>query len=280
VISSGSKSPTIDFVSRGARNPTIVFIPGSYSTASAWRGVWAHLSADWRLAAISLPGCGETTETRRPGDAGITHQLAALQVALARLGNCPVHLVGHSFGGTVALAAALAGTVDVASLMLFEANPFDLISDNGPLYAEARALAAAFKVALDASETDAAARIVDWWGGPGCFAAMPARVQDFCRSAAPANGLDWETDFDFQPDRTAIASLSCPVLLVRGADAIPAMVAMTDALGGLLPSARRAVVAGAGHFLTTTHPSECAKLIFEHVEKTEVVQAQRTGTML
>jgi len=269
VISSGTKTPAIDFVSLGACDPTMVFIPGSYSTAAAWRGVWAHLPADWRLAAISLPGCGETTETRRPGDADITHQFATLQAALVRLGNRPGHLVGHSFGGTVALAGALAGIVDVVSLMLFEANPFDLIADNGPLYAEARELAAAFKEALDAGEPDAAARIVDWWGGPGCFAAMPARVQDFCRAAASANALDWGTDFGFQPDRAAIAALSCPVLLVRGGDAIPAMVAMADALGALLPVTRRAVVAGAGHFLTTTHPDDCAALIVEHVGRAE-----------
>ena len=39
-----------------------------------------------------------------------------------------MHLVGHSFGGTVALAAALANSIDVASLSLFEANPLALLN--------------------------------------------------------------------------------------------------------------------------------------------------------
>lgn len=263
---SDQQATDIEFVTRGKGEPSVLFLPGSYSTAAAWRGVWGQIPDDWQLAAVSLPGCGETAETRRPGNADMAHEVRVVAEAVRRLGGGPVHLVGHSFGGTVALAAALSGEVHVASLSLFEANPFDLIVGNGPLYAEARELAAAFKEALDAGEPDAAARIVDWWGGPGCFAAMPGRVQDFCLNAAPANALDWETDFGFRPDRAAIAALSCPVLLVRGADAIPAMAEMTDALGALLPASRRAVVAGAGHFLTTTHPRDCARLIVEHLE--------------
>ena len=48
--------------------------------------------------------------------------------ALARHVGAPVHLVGHSFGGMVAFAAALSGRVEVVSLALFEANPIALIT--------------------------------------------------------------------------------------------------------------------------------------------------------
>jgi pimeloyl-ACP methyl ester carboxylesterase len=245
-------SPAIDFVSRGNVGPALLFVPGSYSTAAAWRGVWAHLPADWRLVATSLLGCGETAETRRPADADMAHELAVVQAAVARMGGGPVHLVGHSFGGTVALAAALDKTVEVASLALFEANPFDLIAGNRSVYGAARDLAAEFAKALQAGDSDAAGRIIDYWGGAGCFAAMPPRVQEFCRRTAPANALDWETCLGFRPDPQAIAALDCPILLVRGEAAIPAMVAITQALGAVLPAARREEVAGAGHFLIST----------------------------
>lgn len=261
----GPGTRRIEFVGRGEAGPPVLFLPGSYSTAAAWRGVWAHLPGSWRLAATSLLGCGDTAETRTRGCTDMAHERAVVSEAARRMGGRPVHLVGHSFGGTVALAAALDGDVEIASLALLEANPFALIDGNAPLCDEARTLAAAFATALAAGEADAAARIIDYWGGDGCFAAMPARLQDFCRLTAPANALDWETCLDFRPDPRAVAALDCPVLLVRGAVTIPAVVAIDDALGALLPGARRAVVAGAGHFLISTHPAECAALLIGHL---------------
>jgi pimeloyl-ACP methyl ester carboxylesterase len=256
---------TIEFVSRGETGRPVLFLPGSYSTAAAWRGVWGHLPGNWRLAATSLLGCGETAETRTRVDTDMAHELAVVVEAVRRLGGGPVHLVGHSFGGTVALAATLEGKVEVASLALFEANPFDLIAGDAALYGGARALAAGFTAAVGGGEADAPARIINWFGGACIFAAMPPRVQDFCRQVAPANALDWETCFSFQPDRDALAVLGIPVLLVRGEDAVPAMVAVTEALRALLPGLHHAIVGGAGHFLTSTHPEECAALLVDHL---------------
>ena len=90
---------------------------------------------------------------------------------------------------------------------------------------------------------------------------MPDAVRSHCRQTAPANVLDWRTDFGFEPSAESIAALDIPVLLVRGALANPAMIAMTDRLRELLPSARHAIVEGAGHFLISTHPRECAALL-------------------
>ena len=277
-------TPRIAFATRGDADPPVLFLPGSYSTEAAWRGVWAHLPEGWRLAATSLCGCGETTETRSPGDADMAHELAVVTEAVRRLGGGPVHLVGHSFGGTVALASALFDRIPVASLALFEANPLDLIAKNSLLYGEAQALSTAFAKAIDRDEPDAAARIIDWWGGTGAFAAMPAAVQAFCRGVARANSLDWETDFGFRPERDAISALRIPVLLVRGERAIPAMIAMTDALDALLPRAHSTIVAGAGHFLISTHPENCATLLADHLERavgapTRVEQGSHDGTI-
>jgi pimeloyl-ACP methyl ester carboxylesterase len=43
------------------------------------------------------------------------------------------------------------------------------------------------------------------------------------------------------------------------------MVAMTEALRVNLPGAHHAVVGGAGHFLTSTHPAACAALLIDHL---------------
>lgn len=240
----------------------ILFVPGSYSTSVAWRALQSCLPAGYRFIGTSLCGYGETRETRSFGDLGIEHEAAVVETVAGRIG-VPVHLVGHSFGGTVALAAALRGHIDVLSLTTFEANPLNLMRERGDLdlYASVRQMSDAFEHAQAYGERDAAGRIIDFWGGDGSFSGLPDAVQDYCRQTVQANVLDWHTAFGFELTRAHLARLDIPVLLVRGALANPAMVLITEALNDGLPNARMDVVAGASHFLISTHARECANLL-------------------
>jgi pimeloyl-ACP methyl ester carboxylesterase len=242
--------------------PAVLFLPGAYSTAAAWRPIQRSLGPGRRLVTTSLCGYGGTADTRTRQDFGIHHQLRVVE-ALARHIGQPVHLVGHSFGGTVALAAALSGKVAVASLALFEANPLGVIRqrDGGVLYQDALRTSQLFEAAHAAGERDAPGRIIDYWGGAGAFAAMPEAVQAYCRETAVVNVLDWHTLFDFSAAPDALAALDIPVLLVRGALANQAMVQMTETLRQHLPRVNHVVVDGAGHFLVSTHAAQCADLL-------------------
>lgn len=251
----------IELVDHGS-GPIVLFVPGSFATSAAWRGVQRCLSDRWRCVGTSLCGYGRTDETRSPGDLGMEHQLRVIRAIADRIGG-PVHLVGHSFGGAVALAAALAGSVDVRSVATFEANPLAVIEESGfpAVYQATRAMSRAFEAAWRDGEPDAAGRIIDFWGGAGAFAAMPEAVREFCRATAGANVLDWNTAFGFRARLADYATLRVPVLLVRGGNANDAMVAITDALQRSLPDVAAAVVDGAGHFLISTHAQPCARLL-------------------
>ncbi|MEO7639791.1 MAG: alpha/beta hydrolase [Ramlibacter sp.] len=252
---------TIDCQDTG-EGPAVLFLPGSYSTAAAWRPVQRLLGPGLRLVTSSLCGYGGTADTRTQHDFGIAHEVNVVE-ALARHIGQPVHLVGHSFGGAVALAAALAGNIAMASLSLFEANPLPVIEHHagGVLYRETLAMSRAFEAAVAAGEPDAPARIIDFWGGAGAFAALPEAVQAYCRQCAPVNVRDWHTAFAMAVRPQDVAALRVPVLLVRGALANPAMVQITETLRAALPGAQHASVEGAGHFLVSTHAAACAALI-------------------
>lgn len=255
----------VDYVETG-EGPPILFIPGSFSTPTAWRAVQKCLPQRYRFVATSLPGYGATADTRRPGDSGIDHHVRAIETVAARIGE-PFHLVAHSFGGTVALAAALSGRIPVLSIATFEANPLDLLrASYADRHNDARRVSRDFAGAHRRGEADAAGRIIDYWGGTGSFAAMPEPVRDYCRATAGANVLDWDTAFGFGAADADLHRLSCPVLLVRGARANPAMAAITGELAGRIEGSRLAVVADAGHFLITTHPSDCAALLAVHLD--------------
>jgi pimeloyl-ACP methyl ester carboxylesterase len=238
-------------------------VPGSYSTAAAWRPMQRAMPAHWRMAGTSILGYGGSAETRIRADCGMEHEVELVCRAAERAGG-PLHLVGHSFGGTVALAAALSQRFDVATISLFEANPLGLLREAGraDLFASTQRMSQDFEAAFDAGEADAPARIIDFWGAPGDFAAMPDAVKAYCRQTAATNVLDWRTACAWAPPLAQLSRLrDVPVLLVRGARANPVMVAITDTLRSGLPQAQAEVVQDAGHFLITTHAARCAQLL-------------------
>src|SRR5450631_4360397 len=87
----------VDYDEAGT-GPTVVLVPGSCSTGAAWRPIMAHWENGFRCVTTSLLGYGGTIERRTALDADIAHESEALE-AVIRRAACPVHLVGHSFGG-------------------------------------------------------------------------------------------------------------------------------------------------------------------------------------
>jgi pimeloyl-ACP methyl ester carboxylesterase len=266
---SGSTQPRIDYVETG-EGPTVVFVPGSFGTPAAWRGIQKRLPEGYRFISTSLCGYGGTEETRTLDVATFDEQLRVIKT-IAERGGGPLHLVGHSFGGTICLAAALAGDLDIASVATFEANPLALMQARDPaLYEAARSMSQAFEAAYNAGEADASGRIIDFWGGAGSFAAFPDVVKDYCRATTFANVLDWRSAFTFNATTADYAALEIQTLLVRGAEACPEMVMITEALGASLPRVTPAIVEGASHFLITTHAEACATLLGDFLETVAV----------
>lgn len=251
----------IDFVECG-EGPPILFVPGSFGAPAAWRGIQKRLPQTYRMVATSICGYGNTTETRSLEDLGMDHQLHIVRAVAGKIGE-PFHLVGHSFGGAIALASALPATLDILSIATFEANPLAMIAHGGndALFDEARQMSQAFEIAHFDGERDAAARIIDYWGGAGSFATMPDVVQDYCRDRSFSNVLDWRTAYTAKATAADYARLPMPVLLVRGSLANDAMLSITNGLSTSLPNARTAVVDGASHFLISTHAEDCARLL-------------------
>lgn len=85
------------------------------------RPVAERLARHRRVALIDLRGCGRSDPTA-DGTYGVEAAAEDLRAALARLGP-KAHLLGFSFGGRVALAAARAAPGALASLVLASSTP-------------------------------------------------------------------------------------------------------------------------------------------------------------
>lgn len=102
----------------GAEGPPIVLLHGFGADRQSWLANIQPLATVGRVFTLDLPGHGETGLSGGGGFAEVA-QVVADAVADARLG--PVHIVGHSLGGAVAMAIAAAQPDLVRSLSLLAA---------------------------------------------------------------------------------------------------------------------------------------------------------------
>jgi pimeloyl-ACP methyl ester carboxylesterase len=263
----------IDYDESGA-GPTMVLVPGSCSTGAAWRPVIAALENRFRCVTTSLPGYGGTAERRTPGDPSLSHEAEALESVIRKAGG-RVHLVGHSFGGLVALAVALRGQAKLASLTVIEA-PAVMLLAGGREIRHIRAfgeMTAGYFAASRDGNADAIEAMIDFFGGAGTFASWPPRVRAYAVATTPVNILDWETAFDYSLPAEALAQVEVPTLVVRGGESHPAMQRVNEILSERMTQATLATIEGASHFMIATHAVEVARLVARHVHRAEATPA-------
>jgi len=259
----------IDYDEQGS-GPTILFVPGSWSTRSAWRGVITPLEDRFRIVTTSLLGYGGTEERRTADDFSINLEVEVVE-AVIRRANSAVHLVGHSYGGVVCLALALRRATPLAILTVIEATTVNLLRQCGEpaLYEQVRAISEAYPCAYANGDREAARRVIDFYGGHGSFDAFPARMREYIIATTPANILDWASGMSFDEPFAAYAGIAVPTLVIRGEHGHPTVWLALEILSRALSEASLVTVAGAGHFMIATHASEVARLIGEHVSKVE-----------
>ena len=117
----------------------VVLVPSGALSGDQWQEVSGRLKDSYRLLAIDLYGMGGTDPWSGTSDPQLDDE-AALVMALISTCDKPVHLVGHSHGGDVALRVAITSQGRLRSLTLIEPWLLLLLQQSGEdnLYAEAK----------------------------------------------------------------------------------------------------------------------------------------------
>ncbi|MDT9688313.1 alpha/beta hydrolase [Streptomyces sp. P9(2023)] len=248
----------LDAAPEGETRGTVLLLPGYTGSKEDFLALLGPLGEQgYRAVAVDGRGQHETPGPR--GRRAYSRRALALDVVAqaAVLGDGPVHLLGHSFGGLVARAAAELAPPAFRSLTLLSSGPGRVAR---PQRVRVLALRGALAV-LPKERVWLATRWLDSRGEePG--AADPPEIVRFLRrrwmrtriaQLAGAGRLLLR-----DPDGTArLAALPLPVHIAYGAEEmvwpVHGLAAAAASLG-----AHHTVVAGAGHSPNVSHPEELA----------------------
>ncbi|ABD53972.1 alpha/beta hydrolase [Jannaschia sp. CCS1] len=223
---------------------------------AAWAGVARHLRDQLSMVAPDLLSHGEGPHH----DPARDFHDQATEAATMHLPEGRSHLIGHSFGATIALRLALDHPTRVKTLTLIE--PVLFCAATGPGRAAHDAHIAGVPRALAAGDTAQAARIfLGLWGAEPYDTMSPALqryvtdriwIPDAC---APA------LDHDRAQILPRLMQLPAPTLLVQGAASPPVIAEIMARLSHLIPVARGETIPGAAHMSPVTHARQTASAI-------------------
>lgn len=248
----------------------LVLLHGFAGSAQSWEIQIPAFAPRYRVTALDLPGHGRTAKPADPARYAMPAVSADLAALLVADSPEPVHLLGYSMGGRLALHFALHYPDRVRSLILESASP-------GLVEASERE---ARKRADDALASQIADRGIAWfadyWSSLPLFASQ-ARLPEEIRQrlhlqrlendpAGLAGSLRGMGTGVQPPLWEKLGTLRCPTLLVVGArDA--KFCAINARMAAALPAVRLAVIPACGHAPHVEEPAAFHACVADFLER-------------
>lgn len=237
------------------------------SSGAQWQRVAALLQDRHRVIAPDLIGSGRTEAWPRAGE--LSHDLQADLVAavIEAEAVAPVDVVGHSYGGGVAMRLLLRRPDLVRSLLLIEPMLAVLLREAGdPLFEEYRSLAQGFIDQARAGRGEAAwALFLDYRNGPGTWAGMSdkSRARFLAQTVQTADGF--ASNLGNPTTLAECRGIAAPTTIACGTETTVPDRRVAELLRDAVAGNRFAPIPGAGHMSPLTRPEEVARIILAHL---------------
>jgi pimeloyl-ACP methyl ester carboxylesterase len=248
----------------GDHGDPVLLIHGSWTDHSVWNLVVAGLSERFRILTYDRRGHSksEKTDTQGSGE----EDAADAAALLARLDLVPAHVVGNSFGGSIALKMAASQPSVLRSLNVHEPPLFGLLADDPailPAVTEGRKSREQVVRVLESGDKVGAARLFmdTLTSGPGSWERMPAQR----REMMVANADTWLDEIKDSAGGSvnleALARFTKPALLTYGGRGMRGSKLVIERLAKALPNSKVQLFPNDGHSPQASNPQEFVRTV-------------------
>jgi pimeloyl-ACP methyl ester carboxylesterase len=260
----------------GAGDP-VLMLHASACTGGSWRGLIGELGGGFSFYTPDLAGYGQSSCEYLELSSSLRAE-AEFVAPLLWDAKEPFHVIGHSFGGAVALALAMAWPERVKTLTLYEPTAFFVLRDRGgedrKAFNEIASVAKELEYAVAAGEDSRAmSRFVDYWSEPGSWDRLPAAQQQEFNGLAKKVICNFHALLGEKRDAAEFVRLPFPVTILRGSASPQPALRVAEVLAELIPQARLTTLAGVGHMGPVTHPQAVARAVADRLRATAALAA-------
>ena len=215
-----------------------------------------RLQDSYRVTAVDLHGYGHGSELTAGTACSLDREVETLADMVNEV-NGPIHLVGHSYGGAVAIKAAQTLGRRVSSLTLYEPVVFAAlfaVSANQPASVEISRLIEDIQSDYRCGDLfHAAQRFIDYWSGPGTWENIPFQKKLGLSEKIPVVLKNFEALVSEPNALEGIASIQVPTLYLSGRESPASVQVISELLIQKLPCVDVHQFPGLGHMGPITH---------------------------
>ena len=246
------------------KGPPVVLVPGTLSDFRIWRNQVEPFSQHNRVLAYSrrynwpnsAPGTGANGSMQR--------QVEDLAALIKGMGLTPAHIVGHSYGGSIALFLALGHPEVVRTLVLAEPAVWTALENVSGMEADVKARQDFFAAATQAFASGDAERVVKTLSdfvAPGVN--LPPEIHSMFVSNIPAAKVEGGARFTCEDAR----HITVPTLVLTGDRSPMAFRHMAEIVARCAAGGELVRIPGASHPMQLMNPQAFNDAVLAFVAK-------------
>ncbi len=175
------------------------------------------------------------------------------------IGSEPLHLVGHSYGGFLALQFAIAHPELVRSIAVYDPVAFSILD------ADEREPVSLVRREFDGDVWLEA--FVEWWNGAGAWTRLPEETRGAFRAVGWKVFQEVMSLTADQTDRATYATIAAPTLVMGGGNSPLTERRVVERLGDILPRATVRMFPDVGHMGPVSHAAIVNGAIAAHLRE-------------